>query len=79
MVERQARSVHPALRPPAGRQFHSYRFRAWYPAMEKGDDAFVLATVSRVLDDALTRSSGRIETHVLSRAYQQLGSLVGSA
>jgi hypothetical protein len=47
--------------------------------MEKGGDAFVHATVSRVLDDALTRRSGRIETHVLSRAYQQLGSLVGSA
>jgi hypothetical protein len=63
----------------AGRQFHSYRFRALYRQWKKGGDAFVHATVSRVLDDALTRRSGRIETHVLSRSYQQLGSLVGSA
>ena len=63
----------------ASRQFHSYRFRALYRQWKKGGDAFVHATVSRVLDDALTRRSGRIETQVLSRAYQQLGSLVGSA
>jgi hypothetical protein len=52
----------------AGRQFHGYRFRAFVRQWKKGGDAFVHATVSRVLDDALTRRSGRIETHILSRA-----------
>lgn len=63
----------------ASRQFHSYRFRALYRQWRKGGDAFVHATVSRVLDDALTRRSGRVETRVLPRAYHHLGSLVGSA
>ena len=63
----------------ASRQFHAYRFRALYRQWSKEGDAFVYATVSRILGDALTRRSGRIDSHVLSRSYQHLAPLVGSA
>lgn len=63
----------------ASHQFHAYRFRALYRQWKKGGDAFVNAMVSRVLNDALARHSGRIETQVLARSYQQLAPLVGTA
>lgn len=63
----------------ASRQFHGYRFRALYRQWRKEGDAFVHATVSRILGDALTRRTGRIDGHVLPRSYQHLAPLVGSA
>ncbi len=78
-VERGAVEEDAARYRRAARQFNGYRFRALYRQWKKGGDAFVHATVSRVLNDALSRRSGRVETEILSRKYQQLGSLVGSA
>ena len=65
-VERGAVEEEAARYRRACRQFNSYRFRALYRQWKKGGDAFVHATVSRVLNDALTRRSGRVETSVLS-------------
>lgn len=63
----------------AAREFQAPRFRALYRLWKQQGDGLVHATVSRVLDDALKRRSGRVRKVDLSRSYQYLAPLVGSA
>ena len=63
----------------SARRFHAPRFRALYRLWKKEGDAHVHATVSHILDDALSRRSGRVRSQVLTRSYQHLSPLVGSA
>lgn len=59
--------------------FRAPRFRALYRLWKKEGDGLIVATVSRILGDAIQRRSGRVVTHVLPHPYQHLTPLVGTA
>ncbi len=59
--------------------FNAPRFRALYRAWLREGSRALDATVSPVLADAIHRGTGRIECHVLPRAYLHLSPLVSTA
>lgn len=63
----------------AARQFSAPRFRVLYRLWKEHGDGLVHATVSRVLEDALKRRTARVGRVDLSRSYQYLTPLVGTA
>jgi hypothetical protein len=63
----------------AHRRFHAPRFRTLYRLWKKDGDRLLHGTVSPVLEDALARGRGQVTTHLLTRGYHHLSSLVGSA
>lgn len=63
----------------ARRAFGAPRYRVLYRHWLTHGDALVNALDSPVLPDALTRGTGRIESHVVHRQYHHLTPLVGTA
>jgi hypothetical protein len=72
---------HPSDEPfdQAERAFGAPRFRVLYDAWQKRGDAVLEATLSHVLNDAVARGSGGLESYVLPHTYLRLLPLVGTA
>jgi hypothetical protein len=63
----------------ARRVFGAPRFRVLYRHWLAAGEPVIDALLSPVLSDAVTRGTGRIEAHVLTRRYHHLAPLVGTA
>jgi hypothetical protein len=61
------------------RAFGAPRYRVLYRHWLLTGEPLVNALLSPVLSDAMTRGTGQVETHVLTRPYHHLAPLVGTA
>ena len=63
----------------AVRAFGAPRFQALYRAWGERGESVLDATLSTTLADAIARTTGRLECHVLPHRYMHLFPLVGTA
>ena len=63
----------------ARRAFGAPRYRVLYRHWLLTGEPLINALLSPVLPDAITRGTGQVETHVLTRPYHHLSPLVGTA